>query len=252
VRRQVCEQALVGQRGQGPEIDRAGRERIGHEALVHRGGASHGVVPVHVAVHLVLGEEQGFHRGQALLPEGQGRRVVDELHGVDEAVDIDIAVGDAAHERVALEVLDLVEVEGSGDEALERVGALASYQGQDIACGTRAKRLGQDLGDGALEDQRTGDVLVVRRTDLLQGMGERIVADVVEEHGRANEGRVLLEEGERAAGEVIGAEGVLKARVGRAGVDEVGEAELADIAQALHGIRVEQPQGERLDTDVVP
>ena len=78
------------------------------------------------------------------------------------------------------------------------------------------------------------------------------MANVVQEHRRADEGRVLLEERERAAGEVIGAEGVLEAGMGRARVDQVGEAELPDVAQALHGIRVEQSQRERLDTDVIP
>ena len=51
---------------------------------------------------------------------------------------------------------------------------------------------------------------------------------------------------------MIGAEGVLEAGVGGPGVDEVGEAKLSDVAQALHGIRVEQSQRERLDTDVIP
>jgi hypothetical protein len=40
---------------------------------------------------------------------------------------------------------------------------------------------------------------------------------------------------------MICAERVLEARVRRARIDEVGEPELPDVAQALHGIRVEQP-----------
>ena len=38
-------------------------------------------------------------------------RLVEEDERVQQAVDVDLAVRHAAHERVALEVLDLVEVE---------------------------------------------------------------------------------------------------------------------------------------------
>ena len=41
-------------------------------------------------------------------------------------------------------------------------------------------------------------------------------------------------DGERQAGEVVGAERVLEAGVGGAGIDQEGVAELADVAQALH------------------
>jgi hypothetical protein len=51
---------------------------------------------------------------------------------------------------------------------------------------------------------------------------------------------------------VIGPERVFESGVSGAWVDQVGEAELADISEALHGIRVEQFEGEGLDTDVIP
>ncbi|MBW8768155.1 MAG: hypothetical protein JF589_00190 [Gemmatimonadetes bacterium] len=54
------------------------------------------------------------------------------------------------------------------------------------------------------------------------------------------------------AREVVRAEGVLEARVARAGIDEVGQPELAHVAQSLEGARVDEPQRERIDADVVP
>jgi hypothetical protein len=87
------------------------------------------------------------------------------------------------------------------------------------------------------------------------------VADIVEQCGGPEDRATacveqpilaFFQEGERAPGKMVGAECVLEAGVGGPGVDEVGEAELPDVAQALHGIRVEQSQRERLDTDVIP
>jgi len=45
---------------------------------------------------------------------------------------------------------------------------------------------------------------------------------------------------------------MLEARVRGAGIDEEGETELADVAESLKGRRVDQLEGERVETDVVP
>jgi hypothetical protein len=62
----------------------------------------------------------------------------------------------------------------------------------------------------------------------------------------------LLEEAERAAREVVCTERMLEAGVARAGVDEICESELADVAQPLERTRVDQPECQRVDADVVP
>ena len=48
------------------------------------------------------------------------RRLVDEHERIQQPVDVDLAVRHAAHQRVALEVFDLVEIERSRHEALQR------------------------------------------------------------------------------------------------------------------------------------
>ena len=58
-------------------------------------------------------------------------RIVDERERVDQPVDVDLAVLHAAHERVALEILDLVEVERAGDQPLQRAVALAADERDD-------------------------------------------------------------------------------------------------------------------------
>ena len=85
---------------------------------------------------------------------------------------------------------------------------------------------------------------------LLERVGEGVVADVVQQGGEPDGEAVLsatrrqlaplLEGGERPAGQVVGAEGVLEAGVGGAGIDEEGVAELADVAEALDGRGVER------------
>ena len=118
------------------------------------------------------------------------------------------------------------------------------------------------VGDLAAADQRTRDLLVVQRADLLERVRERIVADVVEQRGDADEHAfvaaerrevlVLLEQRQRAPREVVRSERVLEPRVCRAGVDEEREPELADVAQPLEGRRVDQLEAERIEPDVVP
>src|SRR5204863_9867005 len=85
------------------------------------------MVPVDVTVHLILGEQQRLERGQRFLLNAERVftrvRVFDNDQGVRQTIDVDLAVGNAAHERVALQVFDLVEIEGSRDEALQRTPA---------------------------------------------------------------------------------------------------------------------------------
>ncbi len=77
--------------------------------------------------------------------------------------------------------------------------------------------------------------LVVGETGLLERVRERVVPDVVEQGGEAGGGTVFLghgvefaplrEAGQRAPGQVVGAEGVLEAGMGGAGIDQEGVAQ---------------------------
>ena len=90
---------------------------------------AHRVVPVDVPVHLVLGEEERLERAHALLVHADlapRPPVSHQRERREQPVDVHRAVGDAAHARVAAQVVDLVEVERAGDEALERARALAA------------------------------------------------------------------------------------------------------------------------------
>ena len=51
---------------------------------------------------------------------------------------------------------------------------------------------------------------------------------------------------------MVCAEGVLEARVAGARVNEIREAELADVSKPLERACVDQSQGEWIDADVVP
>ena len=105
-----------------------------------------------------------------------------------------------------------------------------------------------------------GQALVRWQPRFLQRMREWIVADVVEQGGepdalrvgRRDTGPALRELGEGAAGQMVGAERVLEAGVGGAGIHQKGVSQLPHVAQALDrgGIH----HGERLavQMDVVP
>ena len=70
------------------------------------------MMPVDIAIHLVLREQQRLERGESLLGDAHalhaGVRVLDQRERIEQAIGVDVAVVHAAHERVALEVLDLV------------------------------------------------------------------------------------------------------------------------------------------------
>ncbi len=89
--------------------------------------------------------------------------------------------------------------------------------------------------------------------ERLGGVAVRPVADVVEERGRghgAGRAGVELEVGAEPAGEVHGPERVLEAGVVRAGIDEVCEAELPDLAKALEQGRVHEGEERGLHLDI--
>ena len=86
--------------------------------------------------------------------------------------------------------------------------------------------------------------------------------DVVQQGGEAGGQAVVLarrvefaplgEGGQGGLGQVIGAEGVLEAGVGGAGIDQEGVAQLSDVPEALQGGRVEHAQRRPVEADVVP
>ena len=104
--------------------------------------------------------------------------------------------------------------------------------------------------------------LVRGEAGLFERVGEGIVANVVQEGrqphreavfvGDPAELAVLLERGEGAARQVIGAERVLETGMGGAGIDEEGVTDLADVAESLDRRRVEREQRRPVEADVVP
>ena len=97
---------------------------------------------------------------------------------------------------------------------------------------------------------------MMRETRLFERVRKRIVADVVEQRGETHRQAFLRigipELRHDAAREMIGAEGVLEPRMGSAGIDQKRVAELAHVAQALYGWRVEDGKRLGLKADVVP
>ena len=105
-----------------------------------------------------------------------------------------------------------------------------------------------------------GERLVVRQARLFKRVGKGVVTDVMQQRGELEALRVggihavtgFLQLGEGPAREVVGAEHVLEARVGGAGVDEEGVPELPDVPQALHRGRIDDGQRLGLQADVIP
>ena len=77
IARQRVEQPFVGEPGQRMGVERSGVEGVGDEALVHHGCAAHGVMPVHVPIHLVLREQQRLERGETFFGDAEAGRAGD-------------------------------------------------------------------------------------------------------------------------------------------------------------------------------
>src|SRR2546422_3934429 len=163
--------------------------------------------------------------------------------------------------RVARQVVELVDVEGPRPQPRQRLRARAAAPNEREELLWRRAQSREPLSQLAAREVPLGQHLVVRQPGFFQGVGEGVVADVVQQRGQlephaicGREPRVprVLELGEHAPGEMIGPQGVLEAAVGGARIDEEGMAQLAHVAEALHGGRVDYRDGLGVEPDVVP
>jgi hypothetical protein len=209
--------------------DPLGADRLPHQALEHRRGAPHGVVPVHVAIHLVLGEEQRFESGEAFLVQCErhaSTRTGRERERGEQPIDVDDPVGHAAHPCITREIVELVRVHRSRHEAGEGLLGLAADQPEELA-GCHSTAL-ERAGQIAASEVALGERFVAGQPGFLEGVRKRVMPDVVQQGGEAQSQRIrgvktmaaFFEVGQRAPREVIRPECVLEARVCRAGVDE--------------------------------
>ena len=153
---------------------------------------------------------------------------------------------------VPLEVVHPIHVELALDDPGERV--VARHEPADL--GRIDPGLVQEAG-GARGLDELADLLVGAAEpgaeERLGRVAVRPVAHVVEKCGRshgAGRAGIEIEVAAEAAREVHGPERVLEAGVIRAGVDEVCESELPDLAEALEQGRVHEREERGLDLDV--
>ncbi|MFT4949223.1 MAG: LPPG:FO 2-phospho-L-lactate transferase, partial [Natronomonas sp.] len=137
----------------------------------------------------------------------------------------------------------LAELPVTGDEPRDPVGIEAV--------------VGEDPGDRTLPDEPLDVVVVlpgVTVNERLDVVAVRGVADIVQEGGSTHTlGLAALdpEMVERAVGEVIDTEAVLKAGVVGGGVDQDNSPQLSDVPEPLDGRGLQQVPGHALDRDVV-
>ena len=249
-------------------------ENILHRPLEHSCRRAHRVMPVDVAVHEIVGEHQRLDGGDPLARDRQPPPFGVVFDGLDESVAIDgLAEGHAAEQRIAQEIVDLVGVEGAGEDVGQQyvtLGDLARLRTivDDIGDAHRVdvQLLAQDPGEGTggVLDQPAGPLLVADEEghQLFEGVRERVVADVVEQSGGQEDADVLVlqlqrriglqKPQEKLFGQMVDAERVLEAGVTRPRVDEVDEAELADFAQPLEIPSIHQRQQRVWKVDVPP
>ncbi len=116
--------------GQRSRVERAGVERVGDEPLVHRRRAADARdASTRCGTSDTCANKQRLERRESLLDHADARRIrlgiAHERQRVDQTVDVDLAVAHAAHERVATEIVELVEIDRPGDQPLQRTLALA-------------------------------------------------------------------------------------------------------------------------------
>ena len=259
---QLVDQPVVGGDRDGVRPDSGLRDRAPHHALEHRRGAAHGVVPVHVTIHLIFGEQQRFERREPLLVEGErGMPVLPggQRQRREQPVHVDHPVGNAAHPRVAGQIVELVHVERARDQAGEGFACPALDEGQQSL--RRGPQLRQPLRQLAVRQVPRRQLLVVREAGFLEGMGKGIVPDVVQQRGELQLDAVrgvepdvarVFQLRQRATREMVCTERVLEAAMGGAGIDEERVPQLAHVAQPLEGGGVHHGQRFGIEPDVVP
>ena len=178
-----------------------------------------------------------------------------------ESIDVDLAVRNPAHVCVPLEILDLVQIQRAGDQSLQRARAPAADQVENTGRRVSAQLRREKCPDLTARHERAREILVVRHPDLFERMGERVMPHIVEQrrgaHDRACIGverraLALFEQGQGAAGEMVGTECVLEPGMRGAGVDEIRQSELADVPEALYHAGIDQPHRGVVHPDVVP
>ena len=100
------------------------------------------------------------------------------------------------------------------------------------------------------------------RFQFLEGVRKGVVSYVVKEGGVGDQVRTVpdivghirsaAKDAERPHGQVVHAQSVIEARVGRTGIDQVRKAELADVTEPLKRRRVHNRDGDRIQPDRVP
>jgi hypothetical protein len=139
-----------------------------------------GVMPVHVAIHLVLGEQQRLEGREALLVERERRMPVSRGgHGQrrEQPVHVDHPVGHAAHPGVAGQIVELVHVDRARHQTAQRLACPALNQREQCVC--RSAQLRQPPCELTIRQVPRRQLFVVRQAGFFERVGEGIVPDVV-------------------------------------------------------------------------
>lgn len=239
------------------------------------------VVPVNVAHHHVLGEQQAFERRDPFFGDREALAFRVGHERFDEPLDVDAAVRNVAVVRVTHEVVHLVGIERAAHQFAEPVSC---FSGDDFGHGVGIDlpvvvQDGRDGGDVAmiLVQELAGQRFVVRehggivvcRGDLFKYMRMGIVSDVVQQTGGQQRAAgfvvelqsfILQFKRQRIAHhalqnhlhQVINADRVFEARVVRAGIDLLRERKLPDAFEPQERRVGENFFERRAQRDVAP
>jgi hypothetical protein len=171
------------------------------------------VVPIDVVEHLLAGVDQRVEGADPLATDRDPprrrpvRRGFHDPEGVDQAGAVDPAVGHVAGAGIARQVVQFVHIERAGKHAPQhpvsrRKVTTAGIDDGGDAGGIDPPGVSQDRRDLRPLDDSGADRLVGhdRRPKLFDRMGERVVADVVEEGGRGDHPGVLVSDPGSAGG----------------------------------------------------
>ena len=186
---------------------------------------------------------------------------------LEQAVEVVDAVADPAEEAVAQQVVHLVDVELARDDLGEEAALRRHPSGEQLGDLGGRDALAVAVEDGrdlVGREQPARHLLVVdaQLEAVLRRMAVGGVAEVVEQRGGAHQppqprpfvrrdqaGALVDQRVEHPAGEMHGAQHVREAAVLGAGVDQEGQAELVDPAQALERTAADERGLERVGVD---
>ena len=197
--------------------------------------AQHGLVHIHLPVHDAPRHQKTLHRIDAFRLDSEF--IPNDFHHLQQTLRIHAALGHTAEETVALQIVDSIDIQLTGNQFAEKAFRVCSCENLDGLVQASAV----DFVELLHHHQREFLVRNALHDAVFQGVGKRPVTAVVEQNGQGSRLKFLIcnvvalaaQQLDGASHEVHGTKAMRKTRVVGSGIHQIGHADLFDTPKPL-------------------